>query len=230
MKLNYSIILLLIMISNPAWRAQGGSEVGIPEADKSALEGIIVEKYYVSDTTDQKDSLGGFLEAGSTTYRIYVDLKPGYTLQVVYGTEKHELRIQTSTRFYNNTQCGALIGYNVNSKKINTGNYALDTWITINSASNNHAGILINEDKDGSILNKKAFTRADGLTNGNLPVIKPFNINFSCFKDGSNATLFSTRNGGWAAISGIVSGAKGPTEENKILIAQLTTTGKLTFE
>ena len=67
MKLNYSIILLLIMISNPAWRAQGGSEVGIPEADKSALEGIIVEKYYVSDTTDQKDSLGGFLEAGSTT-------------------------------------------------------------------------------------------------------------------------------------------------------------------
>ncbi|MFI5150998.1 MAG: hypothetical protein ACHQRM_14780 [Bacteroidia bacterium] len=228
MKYAWLFLILILYVNRNNMYAQNSTAV--PEADKTALEGIIVEKYYVSDSTDMKDSTGGVPDPGSTTYRIYVDLKQGYSLQVVYGTAKHELRLQTSTRFYNSTDVGAMIGYNVSTKKINKGNNALDSYITINSASNNHAGILLQEDTDGSILTKPAFQKADGLTNGNLPVIKPFNISFACFRDPVNANLFSTTNGGWAAISGIISGAKGPTPENKILIAQLTTTGKLSFE
>jgi hypothetical protein len=221
--------LLVFILTNCFVSAQPKNEQP-SDIDRKALEGIIVEKYYVSDSADYSDSLGGVLQPGSITYRIYVDLKPNYTLQAIYGDPKHELRIQTTTKFYNNTYCGALIGYNVNRLKINDGNYALDSWITINSACNYYAGILLSEDKDSSIISKKAFEKADGFTNGNLPYIKPFNIEFNCFSDASNAYLFTTSNGGWAGLSGIKSGAKGPTEANKILIAQLTTTGKISFE
>jgi hypothetical protein len=227
-KPGFSFLLLLIVLAGKLNTLH--KQIAISSADKLALEAIVLEKYHVADSLDVRDTLGGALELGATTYRIYVDLKPGYTLQVVYGNQNHELRLQTSTKFYNNTQCGALIGYNVNSKKINNSNYALDSWLTINSASNNHAGILLAEDKDGSILTRKSMQVADGLTNGNLPVIKPFNMDFTCFKDGVNANLFSTKNGGWAAISGIKAGAVGPTPDNKILIAQLTTTGRLSYE
>ena len=226
----YSFTLFsIIFISNISLHAQVKPE--LTDADKSSLEAIIVEKYYVSDSTDAADTLGGLLAVGSTTYRIYIDMKPGYVLQAVYGNQKHELRIQTTTKFYNNTYCGALIGYNVNPLKVNKGNYALDSWITINSATTNHAGVLLSEDKDGSIIKiKQALSKADGLTDGNLPLIKPFNMgSFSCFKD-ANASLFSTRNGGWGALSGFKAGSKGPTDANQVLIAQLTTTGNLSFE
>lgn len=45
------------------------------------LQKVIVEKYYISDANDATDTLGGGLSAGSTTYRIYVDLVPGSILK-----------------------------------------------------------------------------------------------------------------------------------------------------
>jgi len=202
----------------------------LTDVDKKALEAVIIEKYHVSDSTDYADSLGGVLPLGSVTYRIYIDLKPDYTLQAIYGDPKHELRLQTTTTFYNNSYCGALIGYNVNLLKINDGNYAFDSWITINSASNYYAGVLLSEDNDSSVITKKSFEKADGFTNGNLPMIRPFNVDFKCFQGGAKDSLFSTKNGGWCGFSGIKAGSKGPTSDNKILVAQLTTTGKLSFE
>lgn len=217
-----------IFASCVAFQAQQKSELS--KADKSALEGIIVESYYVSDSADYVDSLGDVLKSGAITYRIYVDMKPDYTLQLIYGSQKHPLSIQTSTTFYNNADCGALIGYNVNYLKINRGKYALDSWITINSATNHYAGILKSHDKDGSIIERHSLNKADGLTNGNLPTIKPFNLDMNFFDNDSNAVVFSTTNGGWAAISGVKSGVKGPTTDNRVLIAQLTTNGILSFE
>ncbi len=50
------------------------------------LEGIIIEKYYISTSEDNAHpELSGELTPGSTTYRIYVDLKPGYTFQMAFG-------------------------------------------------------------------------------------------------------------------------------------------------
>ena len=45
------------------------------------------------------------------------------------------------------------------------------------------------------------------------------------FNNDSTAAKFSANNGGWAALGGV----KGPTSENRVLIAQLTTNGKLSF-
>src|SRR5687768_3458940 len=73
------------------------------------LEGIQVEKYYVSDANDATGSTAngaGVLPAGSITWRIYADLAPGYTLQAVYGVPGHNLVINTTTGFYNNEDNG----------------------------------------------------------------------------------------------------------------------------
>lgn len=229
MKTKYFFALLsLLFVYNGFVFAQGQAQLSA--ADKSALEGIIVEKYYVAGPSDYADTSGGALPEGAITYRIYVDMKPDYRLQVVYGKANHELRIVTSTTFYNNKNCGALVGYNVEYSKLNEGAYALDSWITLNSATNRHAGVLRADDSDGSILTKKDFTKTDGLTNGNLPVFKPFNIDLNFFNWVKDPSVFTTSNGGWGALSGVVGGTKGPTADNRVLIAQLTTNGKLSFD
>ncbi len=195
--------------------------------DKSALEGIIVEKYYVSDLLDTNDAK---LPKGSITYRIYADLKPNYSLQLIYGDTRHPLSIKTTTKFYNNRECGAVIGYNVFYLNLNNPNFAVDSWLTINSASSQYAGVMLSEDSNGSLLKNKKFEKADGFVSGNLPVIKPFNIDLNFFDNDTTASVFSTDDGGWAAISGVMSGSKGPTASNKILIAQLTTDGVISFD
>jgi len=193
--------------------------------DSLPLENIIVEKYYISDSTDYSDSIKGILPEGSITYRIYVDMKPDYKLQVVYGDEKHELFIKTSTRFFNNTECSAYTGFNIDAKKINDNTNALDSWITLGAASRLHTGILKSEDNDGSILKRNTLNQSDGLTKGVLPNFKIFNLDLNFFNNTKDAALFSTNNGAWAALGGV----KGPTLENRVLIAQLTTDGKLSF-
>ena len=194
--------------------------------DSLALENVIVEKYYVADSSDYADTTGGILPKGSITYRIYIDMKSGYSLQVVYGNQKHELLIKTSTKFFNNQDCYAYTGFNVDAKKINENTNALDSWITLGAATRLHTGILISEDKDGSLIHRKTLDKADGLTKGSLPNFKTFNLDLNFFNNAKDAANFSTHNGAWAALGGVM----GPTSENRVLIAQLTTNGKLSFE
>lgn len=193
--------------------------------DSLALENIIVEKYYIADSTDYSDSIKGILPEGSITYRIYVDMKPDYHLQMVYGDEKHELILKTTTKFFNNTECSAYTGFNIDAKKLNYSTCALDSWITLGAASRLHTGILKSEDNDGSILTRNTLTQSDGLTNGVLPNFKVFNLDLWFFTNEKDAAVFKTNNGAWAAPGGV----KGPTDENRVLIAQLTTNGKLSF-
>ncbi len=193
--------------------------------DSLALEKIIVEKYYIADSTDYGDTIHGILPKGSITYRIYVDMKPDYKLQVVYGDEKHELFIKTSTRFFNNTECSAYTGFNIDPKKINENTNALDSWITMGAASKLHTGILKSDDNNGSILTRNTLNQSDGFTKGVFPNFKIFNLDLNFFNNTKDAVLFSTNNGAWAALGGV----NGPTAENRVLIAQLTTDGKLSF-
>ncbi len=199
----------------------------LTHTDSSALEGIIVEKYYVSDSTDIIDTTGGKLPIGSTTYRIFVDMKPGYSLQLVYGNQRQTLCIKTTTTFFNNTYIFALTGYNVDLKEINKNTVALDSWLTMGASTKLYTGIPLSDDKDGSILTgRKSLSQADGLTNGTLPYFKEFNLDLNFFNQTKNDSVLCTNNGGWAALNGV----KGSTSDNKVLIAQLTTNGKLSFE
>jgi hypothetical protein len=194
--------------------------------DSLALENVITEVYYVSDSSDLADTSGGVLSQGAVTYRIYIDMKPGYSLQMVYGNQKHELFIKTDTKFFNNQECGALTGFNVDARRINDNSVALDSWITMGAATRLHTGILKADDKDGSVIKRATLDNTDGLTKGELPNFKIFNLDLNFFNDPKNASDFRTNNGGWAAPGGV----KGPTNDNRVLIAQLTTNGKLNFE
>jgi len=192
-----------------------------------ALENVIVEKYYEFEPTDYTDSFPDTYPIGATTYRIFIDMKTGYSLQAVYGTPKHELFLKTSTVFFNDRECYAKTGFNIDAKKLHMGVVALDSWITMGAASRLHTGILRTEDDSvfSFIQNRKYLSKVDGLTKGVLPDFQIFNIDLNCFYSDSNSNNFSTSDGAWAAMGGV----KGPTPENRVLIAQLTTSGKLSF-
>lgn len=223
--LKFILICSFLAAINSTIYAQQNSS--LTHIDSLALENIIVEKYYVSELIDFTDSTAGILPAGSVTYRIFVDMKPGYSLQVVYGNQKHELFFKTTTTFFNNLECRAETGFNIDAKRLNESTIALDSWITMGAASRLHTGILRSEDNDGSsfIKNRNSFIKADGLTKGTLPNFQIFNLDLNFFNNDSTASYFSVSDGAWAALGGV----KGPTEENRVLIAQLTTSGKLTF-
>jgi len=229
MKYSIFFVFLILLFGSLKIQAQYKNKYKLTDEDRTALEGIIVERYYVSDTSNvlDKDTTGGVLPIGSITYRIYVDMKPGYSLQLVYGNKKHLLCIKTTTTFFNNTYVSALTGFNIHEKEFNKNTVALDSWLTMGAACRLYTGIPLLDDKDGSVLKgRPSLGKADGFTNGTFPYFKQFNLDMNFFNQTKNDSVFSTNNGGWAAAGGV----KGPNDDNKVLIAQLTTNGKLSFE
>ena len=199
-----------------------------PSADDvKALEHVIVEKYYTATADDCKDTIGGKLAKGSITYRIYVDLKPGYKLETVYGSDIHPLVIETSTCFFNDTILGAATGDNIIRYNVNKHNVALDSWLSMGCATNLHNAVLKSEDKDSSFITcKEQLKTSDGLKYGNISAVVYFGNNLRFFKDSIPAKRFYINDAAWANFAWV----EGPTPSNSILVAQLTTDGVLSFK
>jgi len=215
---------------------------------QDGLEGIIVEKYYVSTAADQKASLySGELPVGSVTYRIYVDLKPGYTFQAAYGTPLNPLFIKSTKPFYNHTESGITHPNILPERTLKKNITLLDSWLTVGAAGENHLGILkINDDdipddfvkfekgylenksgkKDYSILQKDGLQRSDVL-----PFPTFYQMDSCLYHLGSltNGNSLVVENGAWACMGKGAFGADSLTTNN-VLIAQLTTAGELSFE
>lgn len=212
------------------------------------LEDVILETYYVSDANDATDTDGGELVEGSVTYRVYVDLAEGYELQAVYGNEDHELRIETSTLFFNNEDRGEQTGDVIPSNRLDENTVALDSWVSMGAASEDHFGVLKVEDEDPSIIGGAnndggsegiaagllanddplagiPLTTTDGLLEGIVPSITVVGLDLSVFGDANDGPVFSSNGGAWSVLEG----AQGPTADNKILIAQITTDGELSY-
>jgi len=207
---------------------------------QNGLEGIIVEKYYISNSADAAGSIGT-LNTPSTTYRIYVDMLPNYKFQAAYGVPDHELRISTSTKFFNNEDRGAITPtYSKTQAADNT--VMLDSWISVGAACSGNFGILKSEDdgvanvvnNDGILANNDVnagipLTTQDGLIAGTPQAVTL--VGFTSELDIIDATsqqgnLISTFNGSWASLTG----STGPTAANKVLIGQFTTNGCFSFE
>jgi hypothetical protein len=209
------------------------------------LENIIVEKYYISDANDATvNDVGGVLPIGSVTYRVYVDMLPDYKMQAVFGIPGHELRISTTTLFFNNEDRGAISPtYTKNQAKNNT--VMLDSWISVGAACAGNFGVLKSDDdgvanntnNDGVLQNNNSaagipLTIQDGLVLGTPQTVTSLGIDaqlamFDNINDGSNGPVFSTSDGSWAALSG----ATGPNPStNMVLIGQFTTDGVFSFE
>ncbi len=214
---------------------------------QNGLESIIVEKYYVANAADAAGSVGT-LSAGSVTYRIFADLLPGYKFQALYGVPTHELRIQTTTTFFNNEDRGDITPtYTKTQAGLNT--VMLDSWLSVGGACTGQLGVLKSEDNGVSnVVNSNGLlqnadpsagiplTTQDGLLSGTPqdvtfvgfePPIDPLNTDPELFNATSSVGgVFSVYNGSVAALTG----ATGPTATNRVLIAQITTDGILSFE
>jgi hypothetical protein len=240
-----SILLILLVLTHTTLVVQ------------AQLKSVIVEKYYLSDVFDATDTLGGGLEAGSITYRIFVEMAGGSQLLKVYGDENHPLIIAGTSFFFNNKDRGKSIGKEINANRLKENTLALDTWITLGQASNTHFGILKSEDTDGSIIGGNnndggsaavsggllkndeleagiPLTESDGLiTSSSRTQNFVALINGKALNSSDDTTIFGNGRNKNNFISYDCSfscnGVSGATSSNEVLIAQLTTKGEITF-
>jgi hypothetical protein len=216
---------------------------------QSALEGIIVEKYYVSTKKDNaKKNASGELAVGSTTYRMYVDMAPGCRFMAAYGSPGHPLEISSTELIYNHAAIGAGYPIRIPERSYKKNITPLDSWITIGPAGENYLGVLkeadtlkdfgtvVPFDKGFLLSNKKemGFTlqERDGfLRSEQIPEISFFNLDSSLnvLKMTTSGKTFRVENGAWASMGKGVCGVDS-LGSNTILIAQITTKGKLSYE
>jgi len=213
---------------------------------QDGLEGIVVEKFYVSTKADNAGKLySGDLPEGSVTYRIYVDLKPGYRFQAAYGSPQHPLVIESTENFYNHLENGN-IQPNIIPERTYKKNIALlDSWLSAGACAEGHLGILKEYDdtisdkfigfEKGYFKGKKKSVplyEVDGMKRSAvLPVPTFFQMDFLSKVIGtttSDKRIYSD-NGAWAALGKGAVGADS-LSTNCVLIAQLTTVGELSFE
>ncbi len=213
---------------------------GIADCEDEGLEGLIVEVYYIADSADVADTDGGSLALGSVTYRVFVDMLPGYELQALFSMENQNLEIRTTTGFFNNTDRGESLGNSIPSLRIGDNTVALDSWLSMGAATNSHFGVLKSEDNDGSIVGGAnndngllvnvnegmgiPLTTSDGLLLGQ-PELLPATSEMNLTHFGSENSIGDYNTNGKVSVLYVPGGVQGPTESNTLLIGQFTTDG-----
>ena len=213
---------------------------------QDGLEGIIVEKFYVSTKADNAGKMySGDLPKGSVTYRIYVDLKPGYRFQAAYGSQEHPLIIESSENFFNHVEAGNIQPSIIPQRTYKKNIALLDSWLSVGSCGEGHLGILKEYDdtisdkyikfEKGYFRNKKKIIplyEKDGMKSSPfVPFTTVFNFDSLSHVLGSitRSKKLKIDNAGWAFLGKGTLGADSLTT-NCVLIAQLTTHGSLNFE
>jgi hypothetical protein len=183
------------------------------------LEKVIIEKYYVSDANDATDVDGGGVPVGSTTYRIYLDLKPGTVLKRIYGDANHPFSMTSSEVFFNNVLDGRSFAKDFIKGRYLENTVALDTWLTLGQTAKQGTkyfyGIPKDQDTDGSfvgganndggsamvpsglLINEDPscgipLTVADGMDTLNSAPDSWFNAGILDFFSGADSTIFGS--------------------------------------
>ena len=213
---------------------------------QAGLEGIVVEKFYISNVADSIDAVNNGavypLYVGSTTYRVYANLLPGYKVVNLFGNVPHPLLIETSTAFYNDPNYGFALyqGISVNNTKKNT--QLIDSYLTVGGIANGQMGVLKTEDTDGSIGNLQGIlantdpqmglpitgtNSADGLMPGTPSSPSALGVanELSVF-DQTAGSIFTTTSGAISALGGV----EGVTSSNHVLLGQFTTNGDFSLK
>ena len=227
---------------------------GICDILEGGFEQMVVEIYYVSDSTDAEDTDGGELPVHSVTYRVYMDLAQTTEFQAVYGNAVDNLFIDTSTEFFNNEDRGEVYGGDISFIHLDANTVALDSYLTIGAGSSNHIGVLKTNDGDGSIvggmnndggsegvaegllINNEPgvvdipLTDSDGLVLGTAPSITAAGMDAAngIFGDVNAAGPFEINDvvgGTWSVAPSFVA----PAPDNHVLVGQFTTDGEFEF-
>ena len=229
--------------------------VGSVAFAQPGLQGILVEQYYVTNENDQKSTnSGGILESGSVTYRIFVDLEPGYRFQAAYGSPEHPLEIASSSYFYNHNHSGNTHPNVIPERDLARNVTLLDSWVTAGAATENHIGIPRKYDflaQDSYLRFQSGFldntvklneedtsplifplSQCDGLARAEfIPATTIYNMDSAGWAIGSvtRAKRLYVDNGAWACMGKGSVGADS-TSGNHVLIAQVTTAGELNYK
>jgi hypothetical protein len=216
----------------------------------SQVEKVVVEVYYVSDANDATNTIGGILEEGSVTYRIFADLEEGYSLISIFGEDAFPLSVKSTESFYNNTDRPEIFGFERSPRHLDENVVALDSWISLGFATRDHFGVPKESDTDGSMVGGEnndggseeiasgllinnstemglPLTQADGIIEADSVPSDFFSIGIvdtSIFGSVTIKELF-LRDALLQSNTGVV----GPDSDNILLLAQLTTKGELEF-
>jgi hypothetical protein len=196
------------------------------------LEGVVVEKFYLTDAADQANALSNgavtTLEVGTTAYRVYIDMAAGYKFSQLYGNADHNLVVSTTTNFYNDPNYGVAVNpatISVNNIRKHTA--MIDSWFTTGGAAATKTGVIKTEDTDGALVNLQGVLAnnpggcyglpitgvgaQDGLVPSNATTyIVPNTLGLGTALDALNQTPGNSvviSNGSIAALGGVV----GPT-------------------
>ncbi len=227
-------------------------------SSQAQLEKVFVETYYISDSYDASDTIGGHLEVGSVTYRVYVDLVKGSKVQKIYGDANHALKFSSSGIFFNNIADGQSFAKEISKNRLGENTVALDSWLTLGQttkAISKIFGVPKTQDDDGSFVggvnNDGGSTNYGLLTNSDpqagIPVtysdgndtmtVVPQNWFDYGIVDGltdEDSTIFGSIKQDSVFVSyncGLQnSGVSGVVaDSNHVLVAQLTVKGDLRF-
>ncbi len=214
--------------------------LGIMSQAQNGLDSVIVEKYYISNAADAAGS-SGILPVGSITYRIYVSMKTGYKFQMAYGNATHNLKMTTTTSFFNNEDYGSTTP-NFSKANAAKNTVMLDSWLSVGAACNGNFGVMKSEDNgtanvvntNGLLANNAPamgipLTTQDGFLAGSPQSVTMVGITTEAdvFGDGTaNGNSFILNNAAWSSLNG----STGPTSTNRVLIAQITTDGIFHYE
>ena len=214
------------------------------------LEGIIVERYYETDAADETNALDNGsvvpLPAGSVVYRVFVDMADGYKFSQIFGTLEHPLTVNATADFYNDPSYGVTVNpASISANNIRKHTALIDSWFTTGGASNGKVGVLKIEDTDGSVGNQhnvlannpggcygvpiNGTNAQDGMTpNSSTTYLLPNSLGIGSALEALDQTAGNSimiDAGAIAALGGIV----GPTASNRVMIAQFTVNGDITF-
>ena len=223
------------------------------------LEKIIVEKYYVTDSSDAADNsepLSGGIAIGTTTYRVFVDLAPGSKLKKIFGSANHPFKIASDSVFFNHLTSPQSFAKEFAKNDYQDNTVGLDSWLTLGQTSKNASnmkfyGVPKNQDDDGNyfageynnhnLLNNAdptcgfPLTEKDGIDTMNFSPNNWQNFGVLDFTNGLDSTIFGSIASKKEFLSTTFflsnSGVSGVIpDSNQILIAQLTTRGSLNFK
>ena len=222
------------------------SLISIKVFSQSGLEGIVVEKYYISDSADSinasDEGATSPLVIGSTTYRVYANLLPGYRIGSIWGSSTHTLNFSTTTTFYNDPNYGGAIysGTSVANTKKNT--TLIDSYMTIGGVATGKIGVLKTEDTDGTIGNNQGIlanntiemglpimgtSGKDGLMPGTPLILNVLGLTTELdIFDQTPGNDLTCNNCVIAALAGV----SGVTPSNHVLLGQFTTDGIFSFK
>jgi hypothetical protein len=181
------------------------------------LEGLYIETYYVADSLDATDTIGGHLQEGETTYRVFLDLAPGSKVLSLFGDAAHPFEVGSTRRFFNNVD-GETFGYEIPKVSYESNTVGLDSYITIgqNGSQGNRKfyGLPKSQDDDGSFIGGVnndggselidggllvnddvaagiPLTIADGMDTLNLSIQEWSSFGIVDFASGEDSTIFS---------------------------------------